>query len=356
MAVALVVGAATAQQADLAVALDRAGGVIRVRGKLVAEALRTRPADELVRVFVAEAGAEAPAVGGSYAGEGDAIVFTPRFPFEPGIAYRVEWDEGAATMTVRAGKVVPGGTTAVARIYPTADALPENLLKFYLHFTAPMSRGEAYSRVKLLDESGKAVEAPFLELDQELWDSEGRRFTLFFDPGRIKREVTPNMEAGLPLKAGRSYTLVVSREWKDAKSSPLRREARKTFRVVPADRTPIDLKTWRIAAPTAGSRGALEVRLGEPVDHALADWMIEVMGSDGPLPGRVELTESESVWRFVPDVAWKAGNHQLRVAVTLEDLAGNKVGRAFDVDVFQKVEKLSQTRKMMLPFRVDAPR
>ena len=47
--------------------------------------------------------------------------------------------------------------TVVEEIYPTADVLPENHLKFYLHFSAPMSRGEAYLRVHLLDEAGKRM-------------------------------------------------------------------------------------------------------------------------------------------------------------------------------------------------------
>ena len=50
--------------------------------------------------------------------------------------------------------------TVVEAVYPTAERLPENQLKFYLHFSAPMSRGEAYRRVQLLDEKGKAVELP----------------------------------------------------------------------------------------------------------------------------------------------------------------------------------------------------
>ena len=86
--------------------------------------------------------------------------------------------------------------TVVTQVYPTSDKLPENQLKFYLHFSAPMSRGDSYKHIQLLDEKGKAVELPFLELDEELWDPAGKRFTLFFDPGRIKRGLKPREEVG----------------------------------------------------------------------------------------------------------------------------------------------------------------
>ena len=51
--------------------------------------------------------------------------------------------------------------TVVTQVYPTADRLPENQLKFYLHFSAPMSRGDVYKHIKLLDDKGKPLDLPF---------------------------------------------------------------------------------------------------------------------------------------------------------------------------------------------------
>ena len=70
----------------------------------------------------------------------------------------------------------------------------------------PMSRGMAYEHIRLLGADGKAVAAPFLVLDEELWDYEGKRFTLFFDPARVKRELRPHKELGRALKEVRSCT------------------------------------------------------------------------------------------------------------------------------------------------------
>ncbi len=72
----------------------------------------------------------------------------------------------------------------MTRIYPSAGRLARrNQLKFYIHFSAPMSRGEAYRRIHLLDAEGQVLEAVFLELGEELWDPPMQRFTLLCDPG-----------------------------------------------------------------------------------------------------------------------------------------------------------------------------
>ena len=41
----------------------------------------------------------------------------------------------------------------------------------------------------------------FLDLQPELWNAEGTVLTLWLDPGRIKRDLIPNKELGIPLKA-----------------------------------------------------------------------------------------------------------------------------------------------------------
>ena len=53
------------------------------------------------------------------------------------------------------------------------------------------------------------VEGPFLPLDYEFWNADRTRFTVFFDPGRVKHGILPNKQMGRALKVGRSYTLLV---------------------------------------------------------------------------------------------------------------------------------------------------
>src|SRR6185503_7621886 len=181
------------------------------------------------------------------------LVFTPRYPFQSGLKYRARYiptaiDGSPAAVvtefmipTSRADPVV-----RVAAIYPSPDTLPENLLKFYIHFSGPMSRGDAYSHVRLLDDTGQPVAAPFLELGEELWNPDMTRFTLFFDPGRIKHGLVSRQELGPALTAGKIYTLVIDAAWQDEQHRPLVASAKKTFRTAPADTRQPDPVRWQI--------------------------------------------------------------------------------------------------------------
>ena len=126
-----------------------------------------------------------------------------------------------------------------------------------------MRKGDSWKHLHLLRD-GAPVAYPFLELDQELWDRDQRRFTVLFDPGRIKRGLASLAEAGPALEEGHTYTLVIDRDWLDARGAPLEEEFRKQFRVAAADRTPPDPKKWRVTAPRAGSAG----RAGDPLPQA----------------------------------------------------------------------------------------
>jgi hypothetical protein len=159
--------------------------------------------------------------------------------------------------------------TVVTHVYPTADLVPENLLKFYVHFSAPMSRGHIYDYLRLLKEDGKQVELPFLEIDEELWDDTMTRLTIFIDPGRIKRGVLPLEDVGPALEAGKRYTLVIDRAWNDGAGKPL-----------------------------------------------------------------------------------KESQHQLVVQTTIEDLAGNNIGKPFDVDLFEGVQRRLTTSTVKLPLPI----
>src|SRR5262249_19518297 len=137
-------------------------------------------------VFAVYAGeGDVPALLGSYALEKGILEFRPRYPLAPGITVRGVF-RGAATRFDIPKAAAKAPSTRVAHVYPSADRIPENELKFYIYFSAPVQRGEAWKRIHLLREDGSAVDLPFLEIDQELWDPDTTRLTVLFDPGRIK--------------------------------------------------------------------------------------------------------------------------------------------------------------------------
>ena len=313
-------------------------------------------AEDRDTAFTVSVGAEArdlPPLTGTFTIDDGTLRFHPRFPLEAGLSYRAVLASSALAQVLEIPTSDSDPTTVVTHIYPTADVLPENQLKFYIHFSAPMSRGEAYQHVHLLDENDQPVEGVFLELGEELWDADQQRFTLLFDPGRVKRGLKPREELGPAIVEGRSYSLVVDGAWRDATRTPLNAGARKHFRVGPPDETPIDTATWELAAPDANSRDPLLLRFGEPLDHSLLERVVRVIGPTGQrIAGTVATGDGEACWQFTPEQPWPAGNYQLTADTTLEDLAGNAIGRPFEVDEFDNVDEQIESKSVLLPFMV----
>jgi hypothetical protein len=303
-----------------------------------------------------------PAILGSYRIEKNIVRFEPRYPLTKGLSYRAVFnpssllgDKGTKTQEVLLSlpKLASKPTAVVTQVYPTADVLPENLLRLYLHFSAPMSQGDSYRNIKLLDAKGKAVELPFLELDQELWDPTGKRFTLFFHPGRIKRGLKPREEAGPALEEGKSYTLVIDRTWNDAEGNPLKETFRKSFRVVKPDDSQPDPKTWKLKPPAAGTRSALRITFPKSMDHALLHRLLWIIDAGGKkVAGNADVSDRETVWVFTPRHPWMEGAYELVADTRLEDVSGNSIARPFEVDVLRPVQREIKTETVKVGFRV----
>jgi hypothetical protein len=371
LAVAVVLAVCLPAQAAPAIRLNgKIGGKTKVTfdvtgldaatlAKLAKAKMDTKQWNAVFAITVVSEQKAVPALLGSYRIEDKVLRFEPRFPPVIGVRYRAVFKGEGKELTTEFTQPKPPvkPTTVVEHVYPSRAKLPENQLKFYLHFSAPMSRGEAYRHIQLLDAKGKPVSAPFLELDEELWDPDGKRFTLFIDPGRIKRGLKPREEVGPALEQGKSYTLVIDRKWADAEGNPLKETHRKKFSVGPPDEDPPDPKKWKVTAPLAGKREPLVVRLPKPMDHALLNRLLWVIDHDGKkVPGKIVLSDEETCWQFTPERPWGAGDHYLVIDTLLEDLAGNSIGRPFEVDVFRRIERTVKTSTVKLPFRVKAPK
>lgn len=299
-----------------------------------------------------------PAMAGTWRIEDGRLRFKPSFPLVPGVRYRAEFRPAGGEPLVSSFEVTPPDatpTTTVVQIFPSGAELPENQLKFYVEFSAPMSRGGTYEHVQLREESGRVIDLPFLELDEELWDPSMTRLTLLIDPGRIKRGVKPLEDIGPVFEAGKRYQLTFAPACRDAAGRPLRAAYTKTFRVGAADRTPPDPRRWRIVPPAAGTREPLRVEFDEPMDQALALRLIGVgAGAERGvmLTGDATLSDHERTWNFVPANPWRAGAHRLTVATTIEDLAGNNIGKTFDVDLNAGAQRRVQGETVTVEFVV----
>lgn len=297
-----------------------------------------------------------PAMSGSHAVVGDRFRFTPAFPLDENVAYRAVFEHQGKAPLVR---VVPASarpsapTTRATGVYPP-DTLLENQLRVYIQFSAPMSNRGADTAIRLLDDRGAEVDSPFLPIDVHLWNEDRTRYTLLFDPGRVKRGIMPNMEKGRALERGRRYTLVVDREWRDAEGRPLAESFRREFRVVPEVLDPLAPADWRLAVPRAATRDPLTVTFPRMLDHALAQRMLFVTTAPGGVvDGSAAVDDQATAWTFTPKASWKAGAYRLRALSELEDPAGNRIGRAFDYDAARVGESVSDKHaEAALSFRV----
>ena len=169
---------------------------------------------------------------------------------------------------------------------------------------------------------------------------------------RVKNGILPNKQMGRALRVGKSYTLLVRADWQDANGLPLKESFRRTFRVGPPDTRPLDTAQWRIEPPRAGAQTPLVVTFPEPVDHGLLFRALGVRRSGEVVDGNVTVAANETQWSFTPHQPWQAGDYNLLALSILEDRAGNQIGRAFEVDNFETVDKGPDPRTVTLPFHV----
>jgi hypothetical protein len=301
-------------------------------------------------------GPDQPAMLGQYRIEGRRVRFTPMFPLDKGRQYHVVFSPAGITpVTATVGLPAPDTTptTVVTEVYPTADTVPENQLRLYVHFSAPMGMRGGLDFVHLLDEVGQEVKDPFLPLDAEFWNEDRTRYTVFFDPGRQKRGIPVIEDMGRSLTEGQSYTLVVDSQWRDGNGLPLKDTYRRTFKVGPPDEKPLDPKSWKIVLPAANTMAALQVTFPEPLDHGLLLRALGVLRTNRrPMEGEVTVGTNELTWSFTPDDPWKPGAYHIIAFASLEDLAGNRIGRAFEVDQFDRSDSSNEPERTLIPFVV----
>ena len=296
----------------------------------------------VLRVEVSGAGQP---IAGEYSAKDGVVRFTPMYGFDKGRTFVARFDarkipaadigEPWRQQPIERRFAVAGAdatrSTIVRQVYPSGSTLPENMLRFYIEFSAPMGRGSALEHIRLVDETGKEVVEPFLPVEAELWSPDRTRFTLFFDPGRVKRGIKPNRDMGRALVPGRKYALVIDEHWRDGREQPLKAAYRHEFTVGPAIEKPLHQAEWRITPPRPGTRDPLIVTFPWALDHALMQRSLGVTHGPADVSGQGMVSDSEMRWSFTPSDPWTAGEYSVVALTLLEDPAGNRLGRAFEV-------------------------
>ncbi|MEM7334499.1 MAG: Ig-like domain-containing protein [Chloroflexota bacterium] len=287
-------------------------------------------------------------VQGRYTIEDKYLVFSPYFPFEGGISYVVrtkqaDTDSRYAYQEFQVGKKPAVDKAGVVSIYPSAAELPENLLRVYIYFNTPMKKGQALKQIQLTDAVGNVDSHAFMEFKQELWSADGKRLTILFDPGRIKRGVSTNMKLGPALLEGKRFYLCISGGWQDVYGQELSMETSKEFIVGKAYRQLISVNEWVLHKPAANSYDSLSIYFDRVMDHALAQSMIQIIDEKRtPVPGRWVILAQDQLVQFMPQYNWQNGQYQIVIDSRLEDVAGNNLQTPLDrIELKQEGNKKS---------------
>jgi hypothetical protein len=196
-----------------------------------------------------------------------AARFRPAIVFTRGLRYEVRsGNKLLSEFEIPRDDTDPAPT--VLSIYPSSGTLPENLLKIYIAFSKPMQEGEAGKKVAVIKDGNDTIPA-FLDLDQELWNKERTVLTLWLDPGRIKRDLQPNVGLGTPLHQGSHYQVLVKKHWRDANGVAMANDYQKDFVAGPRDSTSPDQTRWTIHKPQPESTQPLKIDLHESLDYVL---------------------------------------------------------------------------------------
>lgn len=290
---------------------------------------------------------------GEYTADKNGVTFNPLIRLTPGNVYQVVF-RGRILTSLAVPNEKKSGTSKLIGIYPSADTLPENLLKVYLKFSNPMRRGMSGQYLSMLDEKGDTLKNIFLNLEPELWDEESRQLTVWLDPGRIKRGLQPNERDGNPLQTGSLYTLAVSKEWTDIQGAQLNKAYTKQFVAMAKDLESPDPVKWEIKIPKSGSRDALSIYFLEALDYALLYNTISIIQPGGQtFNGQISVNNKERSLLFYPKTNWKPGTYHLEIDSKLEDLAGNNLNRLFDRDLLKYKKPAGEGRYHTRSFVID---
>ena len=235
----------------------------------------------------------------------------------------------------------------------SSDVVPENQLRLYIHFSAPMGLKGGLDYITLVDEKGATVDRSVSAARHRVLErrSHALHGVLRSGPAEARHPAEP---ADGPLARARPTLHArrrsrVARRPRAAAQGIVPRE----FRVGPADERPLDITSWRVAPPAAGTRDPLVVTFPEALDHGLLLRALGVARDGQALAGRDrDRARTRRVGASRRGTPWRAGSYQLVAFGMLEDLAGNRIGRAFEVDQFDRADRSPEPERTAIDFRV----
>ena len=289
---------------------------------------------------------------GDFSKNDKGLRFTPVLPFQSNTVYSIRYKGQVFEFKTESGAA---SAPEVLAVYPSADTVPENLLKFYVRFSQPMQRiGNITDYIKLKKQGTDAFLDVFLYLETELWNEDHTQITLWLDPGRVKKELIPNKERGNPLERGQHYELQIDPTFESAEGQSLKGAFVKDFYVTRRDTVKPRIEDWFLEVPVANSQDKLVINFNEALDAILLKETFELLESSGePVAGFFQLGADEKSLLFTPLNNWKKDSYKLKIKALLEDLAANNLNRLFDEDLHKTKTNLNQAPHFFLDLKIE---
>jgi hypothetical protein len=220
----------------------------------------------------------------------------------------------------------------VPEFLPGNDTLPANQLKVYFVFDQPMKEGGTVRFLEVWDLTENVqVRDPFLDLRPELWSYTSDTLTLWFDPGRIKRDLIPNRKYGPVLKPGHSYEIRLLPGLISARGTPMSETWKKKFVAGPDDRSSPDPSMWEVIIPKQGTMAPVIIKFDEAMDPMTLVNYTEIIDQDNSgVKVTCQLSQRSDQMALYPVHNWKTGVYKIVFNPMIEDLAGNRFNRLFD--------------------------
>ena len=88
----------------------------------------------------------------------------------------------------------------------------------------------------------------------------------------------------------------------------------------------------------------------EPLDRGLLLRAIGVRRDGETVVGEMRIEDGERRWIMTPSEAWRPGRYELIALSILEDRAGNRIGRPFELEAFRRPSDAADREITALPF------
>jgi len=261
----------------------------------------------------------------------NTLLIKPEFSLIKGSLYKLSIQISEQDIFEKNIIIVPKklSTPKLLGLHPNTKTIPANILRVYLSFSEPMARNQVRDKIFLSNAQGQRIDNPFLNLQAELWNNKQTRLTLLLDPGRIKQGVGPNVSDGAPLKAGKTYSLNISKSFKSAAGQPLEKLQSIDFTVGTAQRKKINPYDWHLNTPIYNTKSTLIVTFDRLIDIGTSSHFLRIVdNNNNEVQGHS--THNEKTWKFTPKNPWRSSVYSIIVSPELEDVSGNTITAPFD--------------------------